>query len=308
VAVALLAESTVITFFVLARFSFAFYAMRLIALPISKVVLIVLLWETMRLYATLAISNRELRRERAGRLTNAAAVVAAIAHEVRQPLTGIHLAAAAGRKLLDQAPPDVGTGGKLFGDIKDSALRANEVFDSLLRLFREGRQDLQAVDINALTLEATRLLRKNLNDHEVITSMNLASGLPVVWGHTGQLREVILNLIQNSIDAMAPTKDVPRIITIATVRHGAGDISLSVQDTGPGIEPRELASIFDPFITTRAKGTGLGLAICRMIVDQHGGNLSVAPSETGGARFEITLPTRIMAPAPAIPGKRGDPL
>ena len=79
-----------------------------------------------------------------------------------------------------------------------------------------------------------------------------------------------------------------------TSRHGANAVSISVQDSGSGIAPDKLTSIFDAFITTKAQGTGLGLAICKMIIDQHGGKLS-ASSDTqyGGARFEITLPTKI---------------
>jgi two-component system sensor histidine kinase AtoS len=83
--------------------------------------------------------------------------------------------------------------------------------------------------------------------------------------------------------------------------HTPDSISISFQDTGPGIDPHTLASIFDPFVTTKAKGTGLGLAISRMIIDQHGGKL-LATSDThfGGARFEITLPTKIAEPS--VPG------
>jgi C4-dicarboxylate-specific signal transduction histidine kinase len=247
----------------------------------------------MRLYANLSISNRNLQRERANRLTSAEAVVAAIAHEIRQPLTGINLLATAGQHFLDRASPDVGMANKLFGQIRDAAFRASEVFDGFLSLFREGRQDRQAVDVNTLTLEATQLLRKDLDDHNVIARTKLASDLPIVEGHTGQLREVILNLMQNSIEAMASTTDRPRIISIATSPVGSNAISISLQDTGPGIEPEKLASIFDPFVTTKAKGTGLGLAICKMIVDQHRGKLLAATGENGGARFEITLPTGI---------------
>ena len=67
-----------------------------------------------------------------------------------------------------------------------------------------------------------------------------------------------------------------RIISVATARHDSHSISISLQDTGPGIDPNKLASIFDPFVTTKAKGTGLGLAICKMIIEQHGGKLSAA--------------------------------
>jgi signal transduction histidine kinase len=78
-----------------------------------------------------------------------------------------------------------------------------------------------------------------------------------------------------------------------TARHDSESISISLQDTGPGIDPNKLASIFDAFVTTKAKGTGLGLAICRMIVEQHGGTLSVASDMPDGARFELMLPTKV---------------
>ena len=295
-----LGEGMVVTFFFQERYSLTFYAIRLVGLPVSKAVLVVLLWETIRLYTNLVISNRELRRERASRLTNAAAVAAAIAHEVRQPVTGINLLAYAGQRSLEQATPDVSAASKLFAEIKDAALRANEVFDNFLKLFRGSKRDLQAVDVNALTLEVRDLLRKELDAHKVTITTDLASDLPVVQGHAGQLRAVIVNLIQNSIDAMTSTADRPRSIHIATSRRDPGGISFSLRDTGPGIEPENLASIFDPFVTTKAKGTGLGLAICKMIVDQHGGSISAA-SHDDGARFEIALPTRT-----AAPGARGN--
>ena len=292
VAVALLAESMMMTFLVLTRFSLAFYAIRLIAPFVSKIVLMALLWETMRLHANLSFANRELRRERANRLTSAEAVVASISHEIKQPLTNINLLAFAGQRLLDQESPDVSAAKKHFGEIEEDAFRVNQIFDGFLKFFRGGKQDWQAVDVNALALEATRLLGRDLDDHGVTTSTQLASGLPLVLGHAGQLREVVLNLIQNSIDAMTATTNRPRVISIATSRLGAGAIFISLQDTGPGIEPGQLARMFDPFVTTKAKGTGLGLAICKMIIEQHGGELSAASNKNGGARFEITLPTR----------------
>jgi signal transduction histidine kinase len=293
-AFALLAESMVVTFYVAERFSVAHYAIRMISLPVSKVVLVVLLWETMRIYANLSIANRNLQREQANRLTSVEAVVAALAHEVRQPLTGMTSRAAAGKRFLDQAPSDprIDKAKTLFDQIKDAAFRANEVFESFLSLFRGDRQEHQAVDINVLALEAVQLLRKELDDHNIVAHTMLESELPTIQGNRGQLREVILNLVQNSIEALA-TITKQRVISIVSGRHDSHSISISLEDTGPGIDPNKLASIFDPFVTTKAKGTGLGLAICKMIIEQHGGKLS-ASSDThyGGARFEITLPTK----------------
>ena len=305
---ALIAELVSIALLPAGRFNLGFYANRTIPLVVSKVVLIVLLSETVILHARLSFANSKLQREHENKLMSAEAVVAALAHEVRQPLTGMTSRAAAGKRFLDREPPDIATAKRLFDQIKDAAFRANEVFESFLSLFRGGRQEHQPVDINVLALEAVQLLRKELDDHNIVAHTMLASELPTIQGNRGQLREVILNLLQNSIEAMATTTR-QRVISIVTVRHDSDSVSLSLQDTGPGIDPDKLASIFDPFVTTKAKGTGLGLAICKMIIEQHGGKLSAA-SDTHycGARFEITLPTKIAEPsAPATATEQSPP-
>jgi signal transduction histidine kinase len=285
----LIGEGIMVSFFVTARFTFGFYAIRVISLLVSKVVLIVLLSETVILQARLTFANRSLERERENKLTTTEAVVASIAHEVKQPLASLTLNAATGKLYLDQASPDIAEAKNLFDQIQHSGLRANEVFENLLSLFRGDKKEHQPVDMNALVIEAIYLLRNQLDDHNIVAHTMLASELPPIQGNRGQLREVILNLFQNSIEAMA-TITRQRVISVETSRHGSDSISISLQDTGPGIDPNKLASIFDPFVSTKVKGTGLGLAICKMIIDQHGGELSAA-SDTyyGGARFEITL-------------------
>jgi signal transduction histidine kinase len=308
---ALTVETALVAFFIPSRFSVVFYATRMISLLVSKVVLIVLLSETVRLHArlsianrNLSIANRNLQHERENKLTNTGTVLAAVAHEVRQPLTGIHLQAAAGRRFLDRASPDVDRATGLFEQIKRDAFRANELFDGLLDLFRGGEHEHQPVDMNALVDEAVQLLGKELDDHNITTRTKLAAELPVILGNTPQLREVILNLVQNAIDAMAATTSRPRVISVVTARRGSDSIAILLEDTGPGIDPQKLTSIFEPFVTTKAKGRGLGLALCRMIVEQHGGKLSAASGADGGARFEITLQTRMAVPA--VPVASGD--
>jgi signal transduction histidine kinase len=313
-AAALAAESTFILFIAAQRYDIAFYAIRLIALPVSKIVLFALLWELLRLYSNLSVSYLQLRQERAARLLNAGTVIGAIAHEIRQPLAGINLLAYAATKSLERPAPDaasanriLGETGKLLAEIKDGAARANEVFDSFLRLVRGGRRELQPVDVNALTLEVVTLAKKDLDKHGVAITTTLAADLPPVLAHKGQIREVMLNLIYNAIEAMAPVAGAPRIVTITTARLGRNAISVSLKDSGPGIEPEKLASIFDPFVTTKKEGTGLGLAICKMIIDQHDGQLLVENDKAGGAMFTIELPTGTAAPAaPAVSGARRD--
>jgi signal transduction histidine kinase len=277
------------------RFSVGFYAGRLIPLVVSKVVLIVLLSETVILQARLSFANRNLQRERENKLTTVGAVVAAIAHEVRQPLTAMTISASAGKRFLDRASPDIAEVKNLFDQIIRAGSLANEVFENFLSLVRGGKKEHQPLDMNALVLEAIHLLRKQLDDHNIVAHTMLAPELPAIQGNRGQLREVIFNLVQNSIEAMT-TITRQRVISIVTSSHGSDSISISLQDTGPGIDPNKLTRIFDAFVTTKAKGTGLGLAICKMIIEQHGGKLTVA-SDTryGGARFEVTLPAKAAA-------------
>jgi signal transduction histidine kinase len=291
---ALTMETALVALLVPSRLSVGFYATRLISLVVSKVVLVVLLSEIVLLQARLALANRNLQLERENRLTTAGAAVAAIAHEVRQPLAAMTNNAAAGKRFLDRASPDIAEAKNLFDQIKDAGFRANEVFENFLSLLRGGKKEHQPVDMNALALEAIHLLRKRLDDHNIVAHTMLASELPAIQGNRGQLQQVILNLAQNSIEAMA-TITRQRVISVVTSRHGSDSISISLQDTGPGIDPNKLTSIFDPFVTTKAKGTGLGLAICKMIIENHGGKLSAASDMHDGARFEVTLPTNIPA-------------
>jgi signal transduction histidine kinase len=109
-------------------------------------------------------------------------------------------------------------------------------------------------------------------------------------GHKGQLQEVILNLVHNAIDAMAPVEVGRRTLKLRTKTDGAKVIIIEVQDSGEGIKPDRLHSIFDAFVTTKSSGTGLGLAICTRIIEQHGGRLTAESDGKNGATFQIILP------------------
>jgi signal transduction histidine kinase len=99
----------------------------------------------------------------------------------------------------------------------------------------------------------------------------------------------VLNLIKNAIDAMRAGPTSTRKLDVTTA-SGGNSVTLSVQDSGPGIGPAEEARIFDPFFTTKSSGTGLGLSICRMIAEAHGGELRLAKAGSNGCTFEIALP------------------
>jgi signal transduction histidine kinase len=135
-------------------------------------------------------------------------------------------------------------------------------------------------------------LRGDLTQNGIIVNTQLTDKLPLIMGHRGQLQQVLLNLFQNAIDAMRATTAGCRTLRVATELSGVEAVVISVEDSGPGIEPERVTSIFDAFVTTKANGMGLGLAISQMIIERHGGQISVRPSANGGAQFRITIPIK----------------
>jgi signal transduction histidine kinase len=118
-------------------------------------------------------------------------------------------------------------------------------------------------------------------------------------GNKGQLHEVILNLVQNAVEAMAAIKDGRRILRVKTEHHDQDAIIVAVEDSGPGIDSDKLDGIFDAFVTTKSHGMGLGLAICRVIIERHGGELSAwSDKKRKGAIFQFKLPIKSSAGDP----------
>jgi PAS domain S-box-containing protein len=233
----------------------------------------------------------KLERERDNKLTNVEAIMAAIAHEVRQPLMAIVINGSAARRFLARAPADIDEATANLNRIINDCRRASEVFDSILALFRREDQERQAIDVNEIALEVLQSSRGELAEHRVTTRTELASELPLIFGHKRQLQQVISNLVQNAIEAMDNTTDRGRLLRVRTGLHNRDAIIVAVEDSGPGVDPKQLGSIFDAFFTTKSHGIGLGLAICRMIVERHGGQLTAASDGNNGARFQFVLPT-----------------
>jgi PAS domain S-box-containing protein len=235
----------------------------------------------------------KLEHERDNKLTNVEAIMAAISHEVRQPLMAIAINGSAARRFLARLPADIGEARANLDRIINDCRRASEVFDSILALFRREEQERQAINVNEIALEVLQSSRGELAEHRVTTSAELASELPLISGHKRQLQQVISNLVQNAIEAMDNTTDRDRVLRVRTGLQNGDAIVVAVEDSGPGFDPKQLSSIFDAFFTTKPHGIGLGLAICRMIVQRHGGQLTAASDGNNGARFQFVLPTEI---------------
>jgi len=270
------------------RFSVGFYAGRVFSLVTSSIVLIVLLAETTLLYVHLARSNSLLQRERHNKLMSMEAMAASISHELNQPIGAVLLNGESALMCLKAPPPEIHDSTEALEDLVENAMQARAILNNLRSLFGEPNLIKERVDLNSLSLDVLKTLRPNARTQLDIKT-ELASGLPPVLGHKGQLQEVIANLIHNAVDAMNSVVG-PRALIVRTEREANNKIAIAVEDTGPGVSPQDTEAIFDAFVTTKQNGMGLGLAISKMIVERHEGTLSVSRAIPHGAIFRVTLP------------------
>ena len=274
----------------MSRFTLGFYAGRVFSLIAATVMLAVLISEITNLYARLSRANMLLQRERNSKLMSMEAMTASLAHEVRQPLAAIAANSDAALLLLDRPMPDLKEAREALNAIVQSGQNASQVFKDIRNLFRPKKQEANPIDVNAIIRMTLQLSRGELTEHGVRTYTELAPTLPAVIGHEGQLREVLLNLIHNAIDAMDTVLDRPKILRVRTELRDRDAIAFSLEDSGAGIDLQKSGDIFDAFVTTKTHGMGLGLAICRMIIEQHGGEISVSNGPKWGTSFKVTLP------------------
>jgi signal transduction histidine kinase len=250
----------------------------------------------------LAKSLGLLQRERNNKIMNMEAMVASIGHEVRQPLTAIASNGNAALRFLGHEPPNLDEARSALNKMVANTHRASEVFDNIRALFGETNRGQEPIDVNELVLGVLESFQDDLREHDIGVQTKLQAKLPLITGHRGQLQEVFINLIHNAIDAMDEVKDDRRLLQVAAAPNRGHTVVVAVEDSGSGIDPKQAQAIFDAFVTTKPHGMGLGLAICRMIIERHGGQLSVTPAQPRGSIFRVVLPVspaeRRTAPGP----------
>ena len=224
------------------------------------------------------------------RVTTLGELTASIAHEINQPLAALITNAEACMSWLGRSPPDLAAARRSVEWIVEDANRTSEVIRRVRALAKKTDTDKAQLDINELVREAMALVQRELSRHEVSLRMELAPGLPAIYGDRVQLQQVIINLVMNAIEAMQCVTDRPRRLAIRSGRDDLGRVFLTVADCGAGVSEADAERIFTPFFTTKSGGMGMGLAICRSIVEAHAGRLSTFPNEEGGATFQFVLP------------------
>ena len=157
-------------------------------------------------------------------------------------------------------------------------------------IFTKGAAERTSVRLNDVIRDVEFLMQTELAKSDVTLASDLAEDLPAVMADRVQLQQVIVNLVQNGIEAMSNVTDRPRRLLIRSERNGEGTVLVAVTDSGPGIEPKDQKRIFNAFFTTKPHGMGMGLSISHSIIESHGGRLWATNNDGGGATFQLTLP------------------
>ena len=235
---------------------------------------------------------RALRADLAhqNRLGALGAFAAGLAHEINQPLAAILSNAQAALRLLSGERLDVEEAREALSDIVNDDKRAVEVILRLRALYRKEEPNREDFNLNTVIGGVINLLRSEAIMRGVTLIENLDRTIPPISGDVVQIQQVILNIMQNAMDAVRERPADRRTLVIKTLRDGDTRVGALFHDSGPGIALEKLSSIFEPFITTKADGSGLGLAICRSIIQSHQGRIGAENHPDGGAVFSFWLP------------------
>ncbi len=245
--------------------------------------------EVAKATADLRSANEQLlqTQQRLGRSERLAAmgqVAASLAHEIGTPLNSIsgHL------HLLARRLPNDADAQRRAGIINQQLDSIVGSVRALLRRTHGRRVSLRSTDLNTLIAGLLRLVGPTLDAHKIAVTTNLDANLPPVFADPDGLHQVLLNLINNSVDAM-PDGGTLSLTTRTTSAGDAAAAELIVEDTGTGFAPEIVGHLFDPMWTTKATGSGFGLSIARDIMNDHGGTIEASAAASGGAAFTLRI-------------------
>ncbi len=227
----------------------------------------------------------------AARVSTLGELTAALAHELKQPLTAILSNAQAGERFLSAESPNLQELGEILADIIKDDRRAAEVIRRLRTLLSKGTQvKTEILNLNQVIADVLPLVRSDAIIRGVTITTEFDSRLPAVNGDRIQLQQVILNLLLNGAEAMTRCRPDDRTMVVRTARHSSKSVVLSVQDCGVGVTEENLEQLFTPFYTTKTHGMGMGLSIARSIILLYEGRLWATKNPDRGATFWFTLP------------------
>jgi signal transduction histidine kinase len=242
------------------------------------------------------IADAHAALARATRLAALGELAGSIIHEVNQPLTAIIANADACLRWLAREPADADSACQSARRVIEQGRRATDVVSGLRSLVRDSPPRFAGVRVNETIEEVLVLLKRELELGGVALKTDLDPMMPEVEADRGQLQQVVLNLVRNAIEAMADVDGLRALRVSSKAVDGLATVSIA--DTGVGIDPAAAEQLFTALYTTKDEGLGLGLSICRRIVDAHGGRLWAGKNTASGSTFSFSLPLRRFSHSP----------
>jgi PAS domain S-box-containing protein len=222
------------------------------------------------------------------KMTSLGHIAAGIAHEIRNPLSGINIYLNTLENMFGESDrPEMMS--QILGQIQSASRKIESIIKRVIDFSKPSEPRLVPADVNRPIQEAIELSSVAMRKSGVKISSSLGADLPQCYIDPNLIEEVVLNLITNAAEAMKHN-DGDKLIEIAS---GAQEdhISVRISDSGPGVPVELRTKVFEPFYTTKKSGTGIGLSLCHRIITDHGGSLMIETSKWSGAEFIIKLPT-----------------
>ncbi|MGD9044509.1 MAG: ATP-binding protein [Desulfobacterales bacterium] len=214
-------------------------------------------------------------------------VAAGIAHEIRNPLSGINIYLNTLKKLHHRDGSEEKVE-QILKQLQSASLKIESVIRRVMDFAKPSEPKLTRININEPITDAINLTAVTMRKSGVHIETFLSDDLPRVYADKNLIEEMVLNLLNNAAEAMKTLEAGKKIVVASSVEHD--HIVMRISDSGPGVRPEIRDKIFDPYFTTKNEGTGIGLSLCHRIITDHGGSLTVSDSEFRGAEFRIEIP------------------
>ncbi len=206
-----------------------------------------------------------------------------VAHEVRNPLSSIKGLAFFLKNKFPAGSREQESASLLVQETE----RLNRTITEMLDLTRPAPLQFEAVDMAELLAQSLALMQAELAERQIDVRLDCAGGLPLVHGESDRLRQVLMNVLLNALQAM---EGGGKLTVTAAAAHDSGWLDILVSDTGRGIPAELLPQVFYPYFTTRESGTGIGLAISHKIIMEHKGSIDIQSEPGQGTVVHIRLP------------------
>ena len=269
------------------------YALGLLLFLLGETLLIMYLFRlnrrqkeiTRKMIETETMYRRLIREDRLAKMTE---LTASLSHELNQPLTAILFNAQAGKRFLQSGKFDPVIAEQVLDNIIEDDKRAGGIISSVRNLMKIEQKEKEKIDMNAVIGETVNIIRNDAISQGIKLNVEYSTGPARVLADKVQLQQVLLNIIRNAEIAMEDnTPDNKRLDIISN--KGKDFVTVTVRDSGPGIDSAIMETIFKPFVTTRKDGSGIGMALSRSIMMAHNGSISAANLPDGGAEFSFRL-------------------